>query len=168
MAIHYLEGDATDPIASTSARYIVQVNNNEGGWGAGFVLAISRRWPEPEKAYREWYRNGSHPRSGPFALGSVQFVSVSSAQNRLLWVCNMIAQDGYGKDGGIPLQYDALETCLQKVANDARATCGSIHMPRIGCSLAGGKWSKVEPIIQRTMRDLPVFIYDFKGGFYNP
>ena len=33
-------------------------------------------------------------------------------------------------------------------------------MPRIGCGLAGGKWAVVEPIIQRALEDIPVFVYD--------
>ena len=35
-------------------------------------------------------------------------------------------------------------------------------MPRIGCGLAGGKWSRVEPlIIERLVkRDIAVTVYD--------
>jgi hypothetical protein len=35
--------------------------------GKGFVLAISRHWPEPEAAYRRWARSGQK-----FGLGMVQ------------------------------------------------------------------------------------------------
>ena len=36
-------------------------------------------------------------------------------------------------------------------------------MPRIGCGLAGGKWAKVEPIIERATAGLcDVFVYDLK------
>jgi hypothetical protein len=34
-------------------------------------------------------------------------------------------------------------------------------MPRIGCGLAGGEWSKVEEIINRVMPDVDVYVYDF-------
>ena len=158
--ITYLKGDATRP-GGSGPRYIVHVCNNRGGWGAGFVLALSAQYAEPERRYRAWHRAGSHPRSGPFALGSVQSVSVQNAPGDLgLWVINMIAQDGYGQKSGIPLRYDALEKCLTKVAADARVTGASIHMPRIGCGLAGGKWERVVEILDRTLADIPVFVYD--------
>jgi hypothetical protein len=36
-------------------------------------------------------------------------------------------------------------------------------MPRIGCGLAGGKWSKIEPLIDRTLiaHQIPTTVYDF-------
>lgn len=35
-------------------------------------------------------------------------------------------------------------------------------MPRIGCGLAGGKWSRIEPLIANTLcaRDVEVTVYD--------
>jgi len=38
----------------------------------------------------------------------------------------------------------------------------TVHMPRIGCGLAGGEWSKVEEIINEVMADVQVFVYDFE------
>lgn len=72
-AITYLKGDATSPQAS-GIKIIAHVCNDIGGWGKGFVLAISRRWPEPEKAYREWH---CFRTSNDFKLGSIQLVKVS-------------------------------------------------------------------------------------------
>ena len=88
-----------------------------------------------------------------------------------LWVANMVAQTGYGRSGdqqhktedeaeAPPIRYDALRTCLLKVAESATSKGSTIHAPRVGCGLAGGKWDQVEPLIQETMRDLQVFIYD--------
>ncbi|THA79646.1 hypothetical protein E6R60_03350 [Streptomyces sp. A0642] len=39
----------------------------------------------------------------------------------------------------------------------------SVHMPRIGCGLAGGTWSRIEPLIEKrlTGRGIPVTVYDF-------
>lgn len=55
--LNYVKGDATSP-QGDGTKAIVHVCNNIGAWGAGFVMAISRRWPEPEAAYREWYFAG--------------------------------------------------------------------------------------------------------------
>ena len=37
-------------------------------------------------------------------------------------------------------------------------------MPRIGCGLAGGKWTEVEPLIEVHLvsADVPVTVYDFE------
>jgi O-acetyl-ADP-ribose deacetylase (regulator of RNase III) len=51
---------------------------------------------------------------------------------------------------------------LQKVAAKAKELQTSVHMPRIGCGLAGGEWSKVEPIIRETLSKagIEVTVYD--------
>jgi O-acetyl-ADP-ribose deacetylase (regulator of RNase III) len=49
--LHYIVGDATSPLGD-GKRIVVHVCNDIGGWGAGFVLAISRRWTAPEESYR--------------------------------------------------------------------------------------------------------------------
>ena len=145
----------------------MHICNDSGGWGAGFVVALSRRWTAPEGQYRKWYRDKTHPLSGEFALGNVGWAMVEPG----LWVANMIAQTGYGKSGRNqhkteeeadlpPIRYEALLRCLIKVAESARSKGSTIHAPRIGCGLAGGSWDQIEPLIQETMPDLQVYIYD--------
>jgi O-acetyl-ADP-ribose deacetylase (regulator of RNase III) len=171
--ITYLQGDATRPQPSESL-IIMHICNDRGGWGKGFVLALSKRWTQPEGQYRKWYKDKHNPMYGDFSLGNVGWSLVGPG----LWVANMIAQVGYGKTGSLqhiveedpgpsPIRYDALRTCLTKVAERARSHGSTIHAPRIGCNLSGGSWSRVEPLIQETMRDLQVFIYDFTGGIFN-
>ncbi|RYD76612.1 MAG: Appr-1-p processing protein, partial [Verrucomicrobiaceae bacterium] len=46
MAIHYVTGDATRP-EGDGARVICHVCNDIGGWGRGFVTALSKRWKGP-------------------------------------------------------------------------------------------------------------------------
>ena len=62
------------------------------------------------------------------------------------------------------IRYDAVEKCLNKVAEFAKENQASIHMPRIGCGLAGGKWEEIESIILRTLlnKDIKVIVYDFE------
>ena len=154
--ITYLKGDATVPQAK-GTKIIVHICNNIGGWGKGFVLAISKRWSEPEKSYREWHRNRA---KNDFELGSIQVIQVAD----YIYVGNMIAQQGI-KTGsnGVPIGYEAVRECLEKIAKEAQLLSASIHMPRIGCGLAGGKWEKIEPIIQETLiqKELDVYVYDF-------
>ena len=61
-----------------------------------------------------------------------------------------------------PIRYDAVETALSRVADEAARLKASVHMPRIGCGLAGGTWDRIEPIIHRTLcgRGVEVLVYD--------
>ncbi len=49
--IVYTTGDATAP-KGDGPKIIPHVCNDIGGWGSGFVLALSARWAAPEAAYR--------------------------------------------------------------------------------------------------------------------
>lgn len=155
--IQYLKGDATCPQAKGS-KIIAHICNDLGGWGKGFVLAISRRWPEPEQAYRQWFKERAE---NDFALGSVQFVSAE----KYIWVANMVAQHGMKNNGrNPPIRYEAVAQCLEKVCGKAKELGASVHMPRIGCGLAGGKWDKIEPLIVEKLseNDIAVTVYDFE------
>ena len=154
--IRYVRGDATQPQAKGN-RIIAHICNDLGGWGKGFVLAVSKRWPEPEQAYRAWHRGRS---KNDFALGAVQIVPVE----RSIWVANLIAQRGM-KTGsnGPPVHYEAVRTCLRKLAIESVRLEASVHMPRIGCGLAGGRWEEIEPIISDELlsQGIEVTVYDF-------
>ena len=153
--ITYLIGDATAP-ETEGPKMIVHVCNDIGAWGKGFVMAISNRWPEPESQYRKWHREKE---TNDFGLGAVQFVQVEDD----LWVANMVGQhDVRPTKQGPPIRYDAVEECLGKVGDKALSLNATVHMPRIGCGLAGGKWEVIEPIIIRQLceKDIAVYVYD--------
>ena len=153
--IQYTKGDATAP-QSEDNKIIVHICNDIGGWGKGFVMAISKRWKKPENQYREWFKS-----KDGFELGKVQFVQVEED----LWVANLIGQHKINKDenGNAPIRYDAIEDGLKEVASFAKENNAYIHMPRIGCGLAGGKWEMIEPIILKTLSEnnIEVTVYDF-------
>ncbi|MFE6282052.1 macro domain-containing protein [Streptomyces sp. NPDC057877] len=153
--ITYLRGDATAPSVK-GVKIIAHVCNDIGGWGKGFVVALSRRWPQPEAAYRAWHRDRA---AGDFALGAVQLVQVEP----YIWVANMIGQRGTRTGSkGVPVRYEAIGTALGHLAGHAARLDASVHMPRIGCGLAGGKWSRVEPLVtdRLTARGISVTVYD--------
>ena len=143
MEILYIKGDATAPIGS-GVKVITHICNDIGGWGKGFVLALSKKWKMPEEGYRQWYKSQEE-----FTLGAVQFVNVENE----LYVANMIGQHGIYKDckGLPPIRYDAVRQCLKEVALFTIAHKASVHMPRIGCGLAGGKWELMEQIIKEEL-----------------
>ena len=154
MEILYIKGDATAPIGS-GVKVITHICNDIGGWGKGFVLALSKKWKMPEEAYRQWYKSQEE-----FTLGAVQFVNVENE----LYVANMIGQQGiYKNTNGLPpIRYEAVRQCLKKVAWFAMEQKASIHMPRIGCGLAGGKWELIEQIIKEELidKEIAVTVYD--------
>lgn len=152
--ITYLVGDATAPI-SDGPKIIVHCCNNVGAWGAGFVLAVSKRWSEPEEVYRDVadrFRDN-------IPLGRVDFVHVGPG----LTVANIIGQDGVGWDAGMPpIRYHAIAKALIDVCREAKWHGASVHMPRIGCGLAGGTWDQVSRFVEMALCvfDVPVFVYD--------
>jgi O-acetyl-ADP-ribose deacetylase (regulator of RNase III) len=99
----------------------------------------------------------------PFELGQVQIVQVEET----VWIANLIGQHGIKRQGGNPpIRYEAIREGLRGVAAEAIAKNAAVHMPRIGCGLAGGSWEKIESIIRTelTAAGVPVFVYDFPGS----
>jgi len=154
--INYIKGDATQPIGEGN-KIIVHVCNDIGGWGKGFVLAISRKWKLPEKEYRKWYRLENN-----LLLGEVQYVKVEEH----IWIANLIGQHKIrtNKEGIPPIRYEAIKKGLSNVFEKSKELEATVHMPRIGCGLAGGKWEIVEQIINEELivKEREVTVYDFE------
>lgn len=167
--INYEIGDATD-LPYWGKHILVHCCNDIGAWGAGFVLAVSRRWKDPEKKYRRWYKetkNGDSP--SPLELGKIQLVDVTkrgiifdrNLPSRV-WVANLIGQKGIGRGLRKPIRYSAVKEGLEKVALFAKRHNATVHMPRIGCGLAGGNWEDMAVIIEEVFADtgLRVIVHD--------
>jgi len=151
--INYLIGSAVYPKVPGN-KVIAHVCNDVGAWGSGFVVSISKRWKDPAADYKKWFYSGE-----PFELGKVQIVETEED----CFVANMIGQYKLRSlKNLVPLKYDALENCLNTVAEFAIKNNASVHMPRIGCGRAGGDWDKVERIIEKTLcdRNIVVYVYD--------
>lgn len=156
MSIYYIQGDATQP-QGNDKKLIVHICNDMGGWGKGFVLALSKRWKMPETEYRAW----SKAVNGTLPLGEVQFVEVEAD----ITVANVIGQVGIytDKNGNPPIRYQAVSDGLKKVAEYCLKNKASVHAPRFGAGLAGGKWEIIERIINEELiqKGISVTIYDF-------
>ena len=157
MTIQYLKGDATAP-KTQGKKIIVHVCNDIGKWGKGFVLAISKRWKEPEQVYKHSFSDVPKP-----VLGNVQFIRLSDS----IIIANIIGQHGIcsprNKTALAPIRYDAVFDGLHQVMDCAIKFDASVHMPRIGCGLAGGTWENIEPLINASLieKGVDVFVYDF-------
>jgi len=157
--INYVVGDVTNPIGDDK-RIIVHVCNDIGAWGAGFVLALSKKWPGVEAAYRKSFKSDTPP-----VLGDVGFVKAEDE----IYVINLIGQHRIKKsqDGKPPIRYDAIQSGLQKIANaihDAndKGHQFSVHLPKIGAGLAGGDWKRIAKIIKEELVDkgIDVTVYE--------
>lgn len=178
MPITFRKGDATNP-TDNGTKIIVHICNDIGGWGKGFVMAISKRWKLPEAEFRNWYKNkklepsdtlqferiesrDEYSNEKKFKLGNVQFVKVTDD----IWVANMIAQKDIKPDktGLPPIRYSSVSECLERVRQFAERHNATIHMPRIGCGLAGGKWAEIEEIINDNLivPGIETTVYDFE------
>ena len=152
--INYLKGNALEPIGD-GKKIIVHCCNDIGAWGSGFVIALSKKWKEPEKEYR------SMP-TFKRKLGCVQIVVVEND----IMVANIIGQHNIKPNeyNIKPIRYVAIQSALQRVAELAKTSNASIHMPRIGCFRAGGSWSIMEKVIESAVNDVDVFVYDLPNN----
>lgn len=156
MEIDYRSGDAANP-STEGNKIIAHICNDQEAWGKGFVLALSHRWRQPAEEFKRWFREKT-----AFQLGRVQLIQVEPD----LWVANMVGQHGLKTHNGIaPIRYDALKACLDELGKKAKILGATVHMPRIGCGLAGVTWPLIEPIIVECLckRGIPVTVYDLDG-----
>lgn len=144
--IDYVVGDLFESIVNgkDGCVMIAHVCNDLGAWGAGFVVPLGRQFPVAEQRYRAWSKNRDPFTKVPFALGQSQVIEVAP----YMFVANMVAQKGLiAPDNPHPLDYAALDSCMKKVADSAKMICSHLHCPKFGAGLAGGDWSKIEPLI---------------------
>lgn len=160
--IGYRTGDATEP-HGIGTKIIVHCVNDVGAWGAGFVLALSRKWREPERQYHLWHQSGKLD-GVPFELGRVQMVKVTSD----IFVANLIGQHGIRcrqNNGGLPpVRYEAIRHGLAYIRSHVIMLNASVHMPRIGAGLAGGDWHVIAQIVadEFSVHNIPVTVYDLR------
>lgn len=176
--IVYLEGDATDPISHEDYenRIIMHCVNDIGAWGAGFVLALDKKWPNVRDQYLLWHQgkcksttflDSEHETKflplNKFALGEVQFVQAMWPD---IFVANMVGQHGViSRSNPHPIRYDAFEKGFKKIARVAFDLNALVVAPMLGAGLAGGDFNKIESLIQKHLVDegIDVIIYKFKG-----
>jgi O-acetyl-ADP-ribose deacetylase (regulator of RNase III) len=147
-------GNALEPVGE-GKKVIVHCCNDLGGWGSGFVVAVSNKWPQPAAAYRKWAKEGPN-----FNLGEVQMVPVEKD----MVIANLIGQHGMGwSKEGPPIRYDAIRSGLKSVLAYCIEHKCSVHCPKFGANLAGGSWAIIEQIIKEELVDkgIDVTVYDF-------
>lgn len=150
MMIKFLKGDATKPVGEGN-KYITHCCNDIGAWGAGFVMALSRRWPAPKREYTKLCNSKNAK------LGTLQIVHCEGE----IFVANIIGQKGIHKKGNqVPVRYSAIRKGFQQLKEYILKNSGSVHIPdMIGCGLAGGSRAEMIKIIEEELEDIDVYIY---------
>ena len=149
--IKHIQGDVLRPIGE-GKKIIPHCCNDLGIMGAGVALAIKRKWPIVFNKYKSWSQQKS------FKLGKVQFIKVEED----IIIANMIGQhDVRTKNRVAPIRYGAINKCLASIAETALKCNASVHAPRFGAGLAGGKWDLIEKSIIQNLceKDIEVVIY---------
>lgn len=197
--IIYRIGDVTTadlPVTADGPNVVIaHVVNDVGRWGAGFTAALDRRWCGARTGYMDWARGSAtgwpwlNQSSAPtLQLGNIrqQFTTPEPVGHRVtpmrlhdglfladVTLIHMCAQHGVRAPGNqTPIVYDALATCLDKVAacvvacSRAAGRAYEIRMPRIGCGLAGGTWDRVEPLVRAAAdkHGVQFVVYDLFGA----
>ena len=149
MDIKYVVGD----LLKCSQPVMVHGCNNHGVMGSGVARQIRAAWPHVYDVYHAHYENHG------LELGEV--VPVQAHDN--LMVLNAITQDGFGRDGGVYVKYEAIAQCFQNINHImAYHRYTELALPRIGAGLGGGDWATISEIISRVAVNYQPVVYDFQ------
>lgn len=158
-------GDATEPqkLSENEIVLIPHCCNNIGGWGKGFVLALSKKWTQPEAVYRNFCeRNKMLP-----TLGKVCYAKI----NNHLVIANMIGQNGVvGAHNPKPIKYKALINCMTEIGAYIEMIVVQtvdpivIHCPKFGSELAGGYFPFILELIEEIWceENIDVVVYEWE------
>lgn len=158
VGINFVKGDATQPRGSGSKIIVHIVNDRAATWGGGFARVVRNTWPAVQQDFVDWTQAHRYA----FRLGACHLSPVSES----LVVASLVCQHGYGPSPRPRIRYNALESCLLEVSNVAAERGASVHMPRIGCGQAGGRWEVVVELIEQslTRHGIPVTVYDLPNA----
>lgn len=134
-----VRGDATRPRGKGLRIIAHVVSNRVARWGAGFGLAIARKWPQVQEEYLKWARLPLNVR-----LGATHLTEIDGS----IAVFHMIAQSGFGPSPKPRIRYSQLYHCLDILAEVAVRQNATVHMPRIGSGQAGGNWQLIADMVK--------------------
>ncbi len=153
MDIKIYNGDITKCNADIIAHQV----NCKFVMGGGVALALRKRWPI---VYKNYIALGEEcNKSSEEWLGTCQIVKID--QNR--YVANLFGQDDLGYEKCYT-NYAALETALKELLFHVEyMELKTIAFPWLmSCGLAGGDWSIVKPLIEKTFEDSDIEIQYWK------
>lgn len=156
MSVTFKKGNAVSALIDGEIDCLLHVCNNKGVMGSGIALEIKNRIPD---AY-QGYKSSQIANNMKLDLGSISFGWVTDARGK--FVCNMVAQDGYGGRFIKHLNYGALAECLSKFSKGMNPIV--IGLPyKMGADRAGGDWNIVLELVEYYLKDFEVIVYQLEG-----
>jgi len=148
-----VHGDALEPRGVGPWVIVHLVNDSTPNWGGAFARGLRERYPMAQNEFRSWVNEDR----GRLRLGAVLTSEVDDG----LFVATIVGQHGYGRSVRPRIRYAAVREALAKVADFARETGATVHMPRIGAGQAGGRWPLIREIVadKLTRRGISVMVY---------
>lgn len=132
--------------ASTTA--LVNTVNTVGVMGKGIALQFKEAFPQNNKVYVKACKDGS------LTVGTLLIVKES-----LLSGDKIIVNFPTKKDWKQRSAYAYIESGLQALATELKkGAIPSIAIPPLGCGNGGLDWTKVRPMMEQYLKDLPVDI----------
>lgn len=161
----HIKGD----IFTSAADAILHQVNCQGVMGAGLAKQIKEKFPVVFKYYKALCDDDKRMRARTcstksYLLGRAQVCYkedylVGQVEDNQV-IVNLFAQDKYGRDGRCYTDYEALKKCLEYV--NERFWGKTVAIPYLmGCGLAGGDWNVVSKIIENTLVDCNVILYEY-------
>lgn len=152
--IKHVKGD----IFKSKATVIVHQVNCQGVMGSGVAKQVRDLYPNVYVKYKELCDRYKESNSSKDLLGIAQIVPTNYGDTR--YIANLFAQDSFGNFKCFT-DYDALRKCLIYISLQFRHS--SIAIPYlIGCCRGGGDWNIVYKIIEETLSDCDVTLYEYK------
>lgn len=139
---------------------IVHGCNAQGVMGSGVAKAVKSTYPGAYKMYRDAYETSG------LELGQViwNWVFYPNDDSPTRLVANAITQEFYGRDNKRYVDYEAIKTAFGEIALVARDVFPDdpkcVAIPKIGAGFGGGDWNTIAGIIETSMKDFTVAVYD--------
>lgn len=149
MPIKYVKGD----LLKADVDIIAHGCNCMQAMGAGIAVAISREFPQAERADKAF-----EPQRPRERLGLVDLVKVNG--NRIRFVANCYTQLKVGN--GLQVNYAAIRKCMEQLHDFAQKNGLSVGIPKIGAGLGGGDWNRIEKDIEDVFNDMEICVYHLR------
>lgn len=128
--------------------------NAQGQMGSGVASFVKKLYPFAYEQYRQEHKD--------FGLVLGDVVWAFSEFSHVV-VGNAITQHYYGRDGNRYVDYEAVVTSMQKVADKARDLNVPVYLPMIGGGLGGGDTKRLVAIFQAIFHDVDATLFLKEG-----
>ena len=150
MTIQFIKGDLIQLIKDGCFDVVAHGANCFNTMNSGIAKQLRETWPQIYEADRKTIK-GYRAKLGNWTMAYLE-------QENCI-VLNMYTQYRYGYSGNLYADYDAIRSCMKKLASEVGTE--RIGMPKIGSGKAGGNWDIIISIIEAELGHLDVTIVEW-------